>query len=152
MKGYLEYIINKLADSNELLAIECLDKIHQSDIHFHRGIFQNKSQLTSLYELRWKMAEELNRDKFKMEELENWKDAIEKLKTASFHEAQLSIIATEEKTYFIFINLDINQLAAIFFLYQKKSLDEREKYNQEIKQRGYTVSGQRYRKGILLDD
>ncbi len=146
------YIMKMLADSNQLLAKECLDKISSGEIHFHRGIFKKKVELTSLYELRWRMAEDLNRDKFKMEELQSWREAVEQLKAGHFHDAQLSTVATQDKTYFLFVNLDEDQLAALFFLYQKKSLEERGTYSQEITQRGYTSSSQRYYKGKLLED
>ena len=144
-----EYIIKILNNSKNSLAAECLDKIRTEEIHFQPGFINVKAEIESLYELRLKTAEKLNKDKFKAEELDSWNDAIKELKTANFNQLLLSSVTTENKLYMIFVNKDTDVLGTIFFLYQYKSLEDLETYSKGLKESGYSSSTLKFKNGKL---
>ncbi len=147
----IEYIIGILDSSKNPIALECLSKIKTEEIHFQPGFIKEKKEMESLYELRLRMAEDLNKGKFQWDELKNWNEAIKELRVMSFNQILLSSITTRDKLYMIFVNVDNKILGAIFYLYQKQSLKDLEKHREETIERGHSSSTLRYIKGKLIE-
>lgn len=142
-------IIKILEVSKDPLASECLVKMETETIHFRPGFFKDKNELTSLYKLRLSIAQSLNKDKFKPEELASWDAAVESLYKIDCRQIQLVTVNTEKKIYMIFVNADKNILTSMFFLYQKTSLTHLEEHYKEIKERGHSSSTLIYKQGKL---
>ena len=59
----------------------------------------------------------------------------------------LSIVTSERKTYLIFSDTSTKTVEAIYFLYNTTSIEEQEKNNDQIIEKGYNVSTIKYEKG-----
>jgi len=142
-------IINILENSKDPLASECLMKIRNETIHFSPGFYKDKNELASLYKLRLYNAQNLNRDKFRQEELASWSIAVNDLYNTDCKNVLLVTVNTEEKFYMIFVNADEETLASMFFLYQKTSLEDLKEYYSTVKEQGYSSSKLIYKQGKL---
>lgn len=141
----------KLEKENSI-AQECLNLMCNSEIFFNSGFEQEKEQLTNLYLLRLNMAKDLNREKYKSDEISNWELAMENLKKSSAKKLELNWVSSEFKHYTMFWNCESERLAGIFYLYPKRSMKEQEEYNSEIIEKGFSVSSKKYNQGRITKE
>ncbi|NHN25038.1 hypothetical protein FIA58_005040 [Flavobacterium jejuense] len=126
-------------------AKECLYCIQNKTILFNAGIKKDKIELATLYKLRLNFAK--HNDSFKEDEILSWKKAITTLEASKSVALFLSIVTSERKTYFIFSDVSTKTVEAIYFLNNITSIEEQEKNNDQIIEKGYSVSTIKYSKG-----
>ncbi len=143
-------IKNLKLEKNNSIAQECLNEMLSRQVLFNPGFEQEKEQLTSLYDLRLNMAKDINKDKFKEDEISNWESAVENLKKSAAKKLVLNWVTSEFKHFMIFWDYDSERLAGIFYLYPKSSIKEQEEYNSDIIKRGFSVSSLKYDSGQMI--
>jgi hypothetical protein len=145
-------IHNLKLEKDNSIAQECLNVMRNGEVLFNSGFEQEKEQLTSLYSFRLNMAKDLNKDKYKADEISNWELAIKNLKTCSAKKLELNWVSSEFKHFMLFWNCESEQLAGIFYLYPKRSIKEQEKHNSEIIEKGFSVSSIKYDCGRIIKE
>lgn len=149
---FKDTIENLKAQSDNPLVAECLESMINEDVLFNGGFTQDKQKLSSLYSLRLNMAKDLNRDKFKKDELKNWEIAVNSLNKSSCEELRLNWVHSEQKTFMLYWDASTDKLEALFYLYSKSSMTEQELNNDKIIEQGYSVSSVKYAKGTRVKD
>ena len=143
-------IHNLNLEKDNSIAQECLNAMLNQEVLFNPGFEQEKEQLTSLYNLRLNMAKDINKDKFKEDEISNWESAIENLKNSSAKTLVLNWVRSEFRHFMMFWDYDTERLAGIFYLYPKSSIKKQEEYNEDIIERGFSVSSIKYNSGRMV--
>jgi hypothetical protein len=133
---------------NEKFIEELLYAIYNEQIMFNPGFSKSKSEIENLYALRLKIAKEINRDKFKDDEINIWEEAIIKLTESKEETIHLTWIDSESKFYLLFLTQDLSRLIAFFWLNSKTSIKEKEDHNDEIIKKGHSSSAVKYNKGV----
>lgn len=131
---------------------DCVLTMKQGDVIFSPGIVQEKSKLTSLYKLRLNIKRKMQMDKITSEELDDWDKAVNILNGYECQMANLNVISTNERGYFLFWNNETKKLISSFWLRKKQTLEFSEKNNDLIIERGNTVSAIMYSKGIKVKE
>ena len=145
-KIQLNDLIKSLQDkANSTFAKECLYCIQNDTILFNAGIKKDKTELTSLYKLRLEIAKD--NSKFQIDEIASWETAITILEHSKSVALFLSMVMSERKTYFIFSDVTTKIVEAIYFLQNATSIEEQEKNNDQIIEKGYSVSTIKYIQG-----
>jgi len=138
-------------ESENNLAQECLNEMLHGKIFISSGFEQEKERLTSLYKLRLSIAEE-REGLPKKSDLISWEKAISDLTNSTAERLILNLVRTESKLFLLFWNSESKKLEGIFYLNQKKSLEEIEKNNTETIKKGFSVNSIKYEKGKLIKE
>ena len=148
-----EKTVQKLKlERDNSIAKECLNEMLNGEVLFNPGFEQEKEQLTSLYSLRLNMAKDLNKDKFKEDELSNWELAVKNLKRSSALRLELNWVSSEFKHFMMFWDCSSEQLVGIFYLYPNRDIKKQEEYNLQIIEKGFSVSSIKYDAGQFIKD
>lgn len=145
--NFEETIQNLKFEKDNALAQECLNEMLNGQILFSPGFEQEAKRLTSLYDLRLRMAKGINKSKFKDDVLSNWSIVVENLKNCSAKKMKLNWVRTESKHFMLFWNAESKKLTGIYYLYPEISIQQQEYNNQAYIQRGYSVESAKYING-----
>ncbi|MEP0264265.1 hypothetical protein [Dokdonia sp.] len=132
--------------------LKCILEMETNDVLFQRGFSKPRTELQSLYALRLNIAKDINPTKFTTDEIKTWDLAMKRLLESKAINTHLNVVHTELYSYFFFWDSESYKLDAYIELKSKSSLEESELRNDEIIEKGFSVSQTKFSKGIKARD
>ncbi|WP_324024828.1 hypothetical protein QSV08_16585 [Maribacter sp. BPC-D8] len=131
---------------------QCALEMENDDVLFQKGFSKPRTELQSLYALRLNIAKDINPSKFTKDEFKTWDLAMKDLLKSNAINTYLNVVHTKLNSYFFFWNSESHKLDAYIKLKSKSTIEESELRNDEIIEKGFSVSQIKFSKGVKVRD
>jgi len=131
---------------------QCALEMEYDDVLFQKGFSKPRTELQNLYAFRLNIARDINPSKFTKDEFKAWDLAMKNLLKSNAINTYLNIVHTKLNSYFFFWNSESYKLDAYIEFNNKSTMEESELRNDEIIEKGFSVSQIKFSKGVKVRD